>query len=215
VGFLRFLAAFGASRSKIRFLTQCAGVSPASSASDCTAAKSARDSRVGITTSSNTRWLLERPIRFVYFVYAAPLAVKVQCIDMPNIDPRCWIFYLEGRGERRLLKSPQSESDIANIVLKSGGDVREAIMAACRRAATPLEVGKAKSRWLAESKEAISEAEVDGDAAYAAFLQGRIDELAYATEENVLVEIGNAVGAEGGDEDDDEEDDESDEDDDL
>lgn len=120
---------------------------------------------------------------------------------MENITDEYLPFYCQGRAERRLLKHDISESDLVEVISK-GTPLRRAIEEACERVATPFQTGKSKRLWLLENADDV--AGLDPDLAYKAFLQGRIDELAYVLEPDV-------VGALGEDEDGEDEDGEEEE----
>ena len=122
---------------------------------------------------------------------------------MATIKGDYWKFYLEGRGEKRLLKHEIAEDELVGL-LEAGAQFREVVAEACAKASVPLETGKRKRAWIADHQEEISAVGGDADAAYAAYLQGRVDELAYSLEESVLTELGDRFDAEGSDEDEDE-----------
>src|SRR5262249_61853265 len=111
---------------------------------------------------------------------------------MANIDPAHWKFYLDGRGERRLLRSPLTEDEIAKDLETNGGDVRSKILEVATRAALPVEGGRKRSEWVAVHSEDLQQSGVSGEIAYAAYLKGRIDELAYAREPVILAAVGPA-----------------------
>src|SRR5690349_7436309 len=100
---------------------------------------------------------------------------------MANIMGDYWKFYLEGRGEKRLLKHDIAEDALAEEIVKTGASFRDAISAACTRATAPLG-GKSKRAWVTGHDKAIAAAGGNADDAYAAYLHGRADELAYALE---------------------------------
>ncbi len=130
---------------------------------------------------------------------------------MTNIRGTYWQFYLEGRGNKRLLKHDIAESDLAERMVRDGVPFRETIAAACATAAKPLETSKMKTVWNAAHATAIKEAGGDAAAAYAAYLQGCADELAYAMEQDVIEAL-IAQFEDGEDGEDDEDEDETDED---
>lgn len=133
---------------------------------------------------------------------------------MAKIQGDYWQFYLQGRGEKRLLKNDIDEGTLAEEMVRTGELLRDVILAACVRAAAPFESGKARGTWKAEHATEIGMAGGNSDAAYAAYLQGRVDELAYGLEESVLEALGDHFGdddsddTEGGEEEDDAEGDE-------
>jgi len=114
---------------------------------------------------------------------------------MANITEEYLPFYCLGRQERKLLKHDISESDVAEVIAK-GTPLRRALEEACERAAVPFQSGRSKRKWLDENADDLQG--IDPDAAYAAYLQGRVDELAYVLEPDVVSELS------GDDEDDDE-----------
>ncbi len=101
-----------------------------------------------------------------------------------------WKFYLDGRDDRRL----RNEIDIDAIAAKawdateppSGVLLRQLIAQACEAAAAPLDTTRSKNRWLSDHEAEIKEDGLDEQEAYRVWRQGRIDELAYALEEQVL-----------------------------
>lgn len=128
---------------------------------------------------------------------------------MASVKGDYWKFYLEGRGEKRLLKHEIAEDELVEL-MESGAQFREVVAEACAKAAVPLETGKRKRQWVDDHQEEIRSAGGDADAAYVAYLQGRVDELAYALEEAVLTELGERFDAEGGENEEDGEDEEED-----
>jgi hypothetical protein len=130
---------------------------------------------------------------------------------MATIKGDYWQFYLDGRGEKRRLKNDIDEEALVEEMMSKGTPLRDAVLSACVRAAAPLEAGKAKRMWVYEHSEAIKAAGDDADAAYAAYLQGRTDDLAYGIEEAVLGALDEKFGEEGDDEGESEEEDEEDE----
>jgi hypothetical protein len=130
---------------------------------------------------------------------------------MATIKGDYWKFYLDGRYEKRLLKHEIEEAVLVER-MDSGTPFREAIAEACAKVTVPLETGKRKREWLA-----VHQADLVGlnaDEAYAAYLQGRVDELAYALEQNVLTALGDRfLGKEEDSGDDDDDDDDGEEDD--
>lgn len=125
---------------------------------------------------------------------------------MAKITGDYWQFYLEGREQRRLLKHDIAEDALAADMVRTGASFRDVVTAACTKVAAPLDGGKAKKIWIAEHGDQITAAGGDAEAAYAAFLLGRVDELAYALEPGVVEALGEQFG--DGEEEDDEEDEE-------
>lgn len=105
--------------------------------------------------------------------------------DMTEISGKYWDFYIEGR-EARGLKHDIDIDDVAEKLRPGGATLRDAILAACDAAAKPLDSGKSKRTWIAERTEDIAEAGGNAEEAYRAWLKGRIDELAYMLEPEVI-----------------------------
>ncbi len=95
-----------------------------------------------------------------------------------------WLFYDIGRDEK-LLKNDIDVATLGEKLVQRGGDLRTAIYEAAESAAKPLESGKHRRAWIEEYQTEISKAGGSDESAYAAYLRGRIDELAYALEEDV------------------------------
>lgn len=131
--------------------------------------------------------------------------------SMASIKGDYWQFYMDGRCEKRRLKNDIDEEALVEEMVGEGTPLRDAVLFACARAAAPLEGGKAKRQWTEEHKDAIKTAGGDADAAYGAYLQGRVDDLAYAIEEAVLDALDQRFGDDEGKEDDDDDDDDEDE----
>src|SRR5512142_1882324 len=127
---------------------------------------------------------------------------------MANIKGDYWQCYLDGR-EEKLLRTSLDAGALAKQLVATGGSLRDMVMGECVRAAAPLESGKAKQRWLMEAEEFFEDAGHDADAAYAAYLKGRIDKLAAKTERRVIDALDEMFGdAEESDDEEDEDDDE-------
>lgn len=118
-------------------------------------------------------------------------------------------FYLEGREAKRL-KADIDTAVIAEQVAAGKGTIHELLHKAVSDAAKGLEVDRQKRRWLSDYEDEIKQAGGDGEAAYRHYCDGRIDELVYVLEPEVLEclddEEDDADGDEGDDGDDDEED---------
>jgi len=127
---------------------------------------------------------------------------------MATIKGDYWQFYLDGRLEKRQLKSDIDEDALVEEMVRMGAPLRDTISAACDRAAAPLVSGKAKRQWIDEHKDEIKDAGGDSDAAYAAYLLGRTDDLAYDVEEAVIGALDQRFGGEDDDEDAEDDDDE-------
>jgi len=116
---------------------------------------------------------------------------------MAKIQGDYWQFYMEGRCEKRLLKNDIDEEALAEEIVRMGTPLRDTILSAASRAAAPFESGKAKRGWIKSNDNEIKAAGGDADAAYAAYLEGRTDELAYALEQTVVEELGQRFGDDG------------------
>lgn len=109
-----------------------------------------------------------------------------------------WAFYIEGR-ENRLTLAQEGEVDLdANKIAADLRDRNPSVLTAGLgrhiHTSVELEVAhlrsqKAKREWIDDNLKAIKKAGVDQDDAYAAYLQGRIDETVYALEEDVATII--------------------------
>ena len=93
-----------------------------------------------------------------------------------SIKGNYWQFYLKGRGEKRLLKNDIDVGELAKQIIGSGGLLRQTLSEATAAAGKPLEVGKAKRKWLDEHADAIKDLKAIPDVAYSAWCQGRMDE---------------------------------------
>jgi hypothetical protein len=126
---------------------------------------------------------------------------------MPHIQEEYWTFYLDGRVYRTLKNDIDPGDLAARLMVPNGKSLRDTVMAASRAVAAPLESGKTKQRWIAEHDADIKAAGGDADAAFKAWLEGRVDELAYVLEPDVLA----AMGEDDDDDDDRDEDDDEEE----
>lgn len=120
-----------------------------------------------------------------------------------------WCFYLEGRRER-LLRTDIDLSKILADMKKNGTSLRDTLYAACQAAGAPMDAGKIKRVWLAEHDEDIGKAGGDTDEAFKAWREGRIDELAYALEIDLVDVMADELGVDDEEEDDDDDDDDED-----
>lgn len=131
---------------------------------------------------------------------------------MTSIKGDYWQCYLDGRADK-LIRGDIDVQQLATDLVGKGESLRGVVMAACARVAAPLENGKAKQHWVREAEAFIKTAGGDADAAYSAYLQGRIDKLASKTERRVIEALDEMFGegeeddGEDGDDDDDEEED--------
>ncbi len=110
-----------------------------------------------------------------------------------------WNFYLMGREERRLIKH---EIDIAAAAEKFvaenaplDGSWKGWLREACNQAARSVST-RSKNEWLRENSEAIIASGIVH--AYDLYLAGRVDELYYALEEELIGAIANEVDDETG-----------------
>lgn len=126
---------------------------------------------------------------------------------MASIKGDYWQCYLDGRADK-LLRNDIDAQQLADDVVGKGGTLRDVVASACNRVAAPMESGRAKQRWVSEAAAFIKTAGGDADAAYAAYLQGRIDKLAVKTERRVVEALEEMFPAGEADDDDDEADDE-------
>jgi hypothetical protein len=115
--------------------------------------------------------------------------------SMPHIRDKYWDFYVDGR-EARALKHDIDVDDVANKLRDGDVALRDAVLAACVAVAQPLGTSKAKRKWIDEHQDEIAEAGGSAEQAHDAWVRGRVDELAYMLEPEVI----NAVAG-GGDED--------------
>jgi hypothetical protein len=137
---------------------------------------------------------------------------------MPHIEEKYLALYLEGRHDK-LLKHHLDTEDLVDLVLTTKGrdpqmslgkSLNAVIRDSCVEAAKKLETGKIKNVWIAEHEDEIKAAGGDSAGAYQAWVTGRIDELTYATEGEVVGAMEERVGV--SEENDDDEDDEEDDD---
>lgn len=113
-------------------------------------------------------------------------------------------FYLEGR-EAKPLKADIDTAVIAEQVLADKGTPHDLLHKAVSDAAKGLEVDRQKRRWLADYEEEISSAGGDGEEAYRHYCAGRVDELVYRLEPDVLEDLDE--DADDGDEEDEDDED--------
>jgi hypothetical protein len=113
-------------------------------------------------------------------------------------------FYLEGR-EARKLKADIDTQAIAEQVLAGKGDIHELLHKAVSDAAKGLMVDRQKRQWLGDFEDEIKESGGDGDAAYEHYCRGRVDELVFILEPEVLSDLDEDADDGEEEEDDDEE----------
>lgn len=104
---------------------------------------------------------------------------------MASIKGDYWQCYLDGRADK-LLRNDIDAQQLADDVVGKGGTLRDVVASACNRVAAPMESGRTKQRWVSEAAAFIKTAGGDAEAAYAAYLQGRVDKLAAKTERRVV-----------------------------
>jgi hypothetical protein len=122
------------------------------------------------------------------------------------------MFYLEGR-EERLIKADIDTADIAQSVVDGNGSIHELLRTAVSKAAEPLRVDRKKRQWIEDWEDEIAKAGGDKEEAYRHFCDGRIDELVFSLEAEVIEEMTTIVTGEEPDDDDEEDDEEEDDDD--
>lgn len=113
--------------------------------------------------------------------------------------PATLSFYLDGREENRTLaQEGEIELDANDIAKRIRSEpsliIGKGLSAYLReetlRQVDHLRGGKPKRKWVDDNAKALKKLEVSDDDAYAAYLQGRIDETVYATEESVVDALG-------------------------
>lgn len=133
-----------------------------------------------------------------------------------SVPPKYLEFYLDGRDER-ILKNQIDLGVIAHRLQEPDPpSLRDAVYAAAESVGAAHVSGRTRRKWIDEHSEAIAKADGDGDGAYAAWLQGRVDELAFKLESQIVETLGELLPSQGdgGEDDDDDGDEEEDEDDD-
>lgn len=132
---------------------------------------------------------------------------------MPKfVSKNYWPFYLEGRADKLLRHDIDIDALVTRLTSNDDVSLRDAVREACATAASALAGSKDQRKWVDKHKTAIADAGGDSDAAHSAWRQGRIDELAYSLEQDVVDAISDEVLDEEEEEDDDDEDDEDEED---
>jgi len=121
------------------------------------------------------------------------------------IKERYWGFYVEGR-EAKALKNDIDIEELAASVVSGAVELRAAVRSACEEVARTLEIPKAKRKWIQEHEDEIKEAGGDSEIAHQAWINGRVDELVYLIEPDVV----DALAGDGEDGDDEDEDDSED-----
>lgn len=117
-------------------------------------------------------------------------------------------FYLDGR-DQKLFRNSLDEAELAKTILSTGENPRDVIHKAVKAEAAALV--RQKKSWLADAHEDIIDAGVSEEDAWAAYVEGRVDEVAQALEPGVIDamidELDGGDDEDEGDEDDDDEDD--------
>ena len=126
------------------------------------------------------------------------------------MKPDCMHFYLDGR-DQKLFRNSIDEVELAKTIIKTGESPRDVIHKAVKAEAAALV--RQKKSWLADAHEDIIDAGVSEEDAWAAYVEGRVDEVAQALEPGVIEAMIDELDG-GGDEDDEDEDDEDDDEDD-
>lgn len=114
-------------------------------------------------------------------------------------------FYLEGR-EARKLKADIDTDVIAEQVMAGKGTIHELLHKAVSDAGKGLELDRQKRRWLADYADEIKDAGGNGEDAWRHFCDGRIDELVYTLEPDVLEALDEDAEVDGDDDDEGDED---------
>jgi len=111
------------------------------------------------------------------------------------MKPTYATFYIEGR-EDRLLKHDIDTDEIARLVMNGKGTIHELLLKASKAAAEPLLVARKKRTWIEEFEAEIKTAGGDAEEAYRHYIDGRVDELAFSLEQEVVESLGEACGNE-------------------
>ncbi len=110
-----------------------------------------------------------------------------------------WNFYLMGREERRLIKHEiDLEAAAKKFVAENApldGSWKGWLREACNQAARSVST-RSKNEWMRENAEAITASGIVH--AYDLYLAGRVDELYYALEAELIGAIANEVDDETG-----------------
>lgn len=113
-------------------------------------------------------------------------------------------FYIEGR-EAKALKNDIDTMAIAEDVSAGKGTIHELLHKAATAIATAAGADRSKRTWLEENEDEIKAAGGDKDEAWAHYRDGRIDELVYQLEPDVIQDLDDPQGEDDdeGDEDED------------
>lgn len=118
-------------------------------------------------------------------------------------NEKSWRFYLMGREERRLIKHTIDLHALAIDLVQEHHprDDRwhDVLIEKCRTAAKEIST-RTKNDWLRENASAITAAGLRPEQAYDAYLAGRVDELRYALEEELIERLADVVGDDDDDE---------------
>lgn len=114
---------------------------------------------------------------------------------MHRIKRKYWGFYMEGRADRRLrTKQPIDVEVIAKQLLElEDANIHDVLRTSVEAIAADSFTPRIKKAWLADHEQPLKEAECDGEEAYGAWCAGRVDELVYANERDVVDAIANQV----------------------
>ena len=107
---------------------------------------------------------------------------------MAAIKRKYWVFYSEGRNERRMSQTNDTnpQTIVGHLLEEESADLSAVILAACQKVADQTLTDRVKRNWKSKNKERIERMGLDADEACAAWCHGRTDELAFAIEANVL-----------------------------
>lgn len=110
-------------------------------------------------------------------------AVKYHVAMSNMIKTDLWGFYLEGRADRTLKNEIDEGVLVDRMVAAPEANLRATAVEAAEGAAAPLAERRVKRAWVTAHK---LEDGAYADEAYAAYLRGRIDKLALATEKEMF-----------------------------
>lgn len=124
-------------------------------------------------------------------------------------------FYVLGREDRAFKNDIDTEA-LAKRVLDGKGTIHEVALEAATAAASSLRIDRKRKLWLEEYGDEIAKAGGDGEEAYQHYLDGRIDTVTAALEDEIFDDLADRVAPEDnkGDDDDEDDDGEDEEDDD-
>jgi hypothetical protein len=114
--------------------------------------------------------------------------------SMSVIKRKYWGFYIEGRDERHRAPGAESIEPVAEKLLgQDDGDIRTATEEMCQKYLDSRLTAGSKRNWIKEREEAIREEGCDAETAYAAWRQGRLDQLVAIAEPHVLSALSDMV----------------------